>query len=199
MRSLAGNAAVDAHQEDTLQNPVPHKKDDSDVSAGSRNTSKTIQERIAISHVSDLGLDIRAMSAISNVFRVSVLFRNQAEKRLLLQHNLSFSGFTILWVLWVFGEMESHQLAEECGITKGTLTGIVSTLEKHGFATRNLHPTDGRRRLISLTDDGSMVMKELFPAINALEQEFVSGLEMREITELNRQLRIILHSQDKFE
>lgn len=167
------------------------------MTSGSRNTSKTIQERIAISHVSNLGLDIDAMSAISNVFRVSVLFRNQAEKRLLLRHNLSFSGFTVLWVLWVFGEMESHQLAEECGITKGTLTGIVNTLEKHGFAARKLHPTDGRRRLINLTVDGSMVMKDLFPAINALEQEFVAGLKKREITELNRLLRIILHSQDR--
>lgn len=94
------------------------------------------------------------MAAISNVFRVSVLFRGHAERRLLLKHNLTFSGFTVLWVLWVFGEMESNQLAEECGVSKGTLTGIVSTLEKYGFAQRKPHSIDGRRKLVHITSGG---------------------------------------------
>ncbi|MCY3768469.1 MAG: MarR family transcriptional regulator [Gammaproteobacteria bacterium] len=162
----------------------------------SRDTSKTIQESIATTHVAALDVDMDAMAAISNVFRVSVLFHNQAEKRFLLQHKLSFSGFTVLWVLWVFGKMESYQLAEECGITKGTLTGIVSTLEKHGFAERRAHPSDGRRRLVRLTRKGDGLMKKLFPTINALEQEFVAGLKPAELVELSRMLRIILHSQD---
>ena len=162
-----------------------------------RDTSKTIQERIATTHVQSLDTDIDAMAAISNVFRVSVLFRNHAEKRLLLKHNLSFSGFTVLWVLWVFGEMEANQLAEECGISKGTLTGIANTLEKYGFATRTPHSTDGRRKLVLLTTAGRRLMKKLFPAINLLEQEFVSGLNKKELTELGRLLRIVLHSQDQ--
>ena len=112
-----------------------------------RNTSKTLQERIATTHVKDLAVDIDAMAVISNIFRISVLFHNQAEKRFLLKHHLTFSGFTVLWVLWVFGRMESYQLAEECGIAKGTLTGIVNTLEKYQFAERELHPSDGRRKL----------------------------------------------------
>ena len=169
------------------------------MAAKSRNTSKTIQESMAATHVAALDVDLDAMAAISNVFRVSVLFRNQAEKRFLLQHRLSFSGFTVLWVLWVFGKMESYQLAEECGITKGTLTGIVSTLEKYGFAERSIHPSDGRRRLVRLTRSGNVLMKKLFPAINALEQEFVAGLTKAEQLELSRMLRIILHCQDPVE
>ncbi|NKB76918.1 MAG: MarR family transcriptional regulator [Gammaproteobacteria bacterium] len=161
-----------------------------------RDTSKTIQERIAATHVNELGVDLGAMAVISNIFRVSVLFHNQAEKRFLVKHKLTFSGFTVLWVLWVFGRMESYQLAEECGISKGTLTGIVNTLEKHGFAERKPHSTDGRRRFVQLTRKGRSLMKELFLAINALEREFVSELNQTEITEASRMLRIILHTQD---
>ena len=133
----------------------------------SRDSSKTIQERIATTHVKDLDVDVDAMAAISNIFRVSVLFRNQAEKKFLDRHNLSFSGFTVLWVLWVFGKMESYQLADECGIAKGTLTGIVSTLEKHKFAERKPHASDGRRKLVSLQEitgmEGEIVtMQEIF-------------------------------------
>ena len=164
-----------------------------------RNTSKTRQEFVATDHVRDLKVDIDAMAAISNVFRVAVMFRNRAEKRFLLKNKLTFSGFTVLWVLWVFGEMESYKLAEECGITKGTLTGIVTTLEKNGFAKRMLHPTDGRRRLIKLTAQSQTLMSKLFPTINQLEQNFVSGLSKTEQKELSRMLRIILHSQDHLE
>jgi MarR family transcriptional regulator, organic hydroperoxide resistance regulator len=161
-----------------------------------RDTSKTIQERIATTHVRDLDVDIDAMAAISNVFRVSVLFRNQAEKHLLDHHKLSFSGFTVLWVLWVFGKMETYQLAEECGIAKGTLTGIVSTLEKYEFALRVPHLKDGRRKLVELTHKGNQIMKALFWQINQLEQAFVSELKKDEIHDLSRLLRIVLHTPE---
>lgn len=161
-----------------------------------RDTSKTIQERVATTHVKNLDVDTTAMAAISNIFRVSVLFRNQAEKRFLDLHRLSYSGFTVLWVLWVFGKMESYQLAEECGIAKGTLTGIVTTLEKNSFAERKPHASDGRRRLVQLTRRGSALMKRLFLQINALEKEFVAELKAGEISDLNRLLRIILHTPE---
>ncbi len=166
------------------------------MAAHPRDTSKTIQERIATTHVKDLDVDIDAMAAISNIFRVSVLFRNIAEKRFLDAHKLSFSGFTLLWVLWVFGKMETYQLARECGIAKGTLTGILTTMEKHGLAERKPHATDGRRKLVQLTRKGSSLMQRLFLQINRLEQEFVSELEKNEIADLSRLLRIVLHTPE---
>ncbi len=166
------------------------------MAAHVRDTSRTIQERIATTHVKDLDVDIDAMAAISNIFRVSVLFRNLAEKKFLDTHKLSFSGFTLLWVLWVFGRMETYQLAEECGVAKGTLTGIVSTLEKNGLAERKPHATDGRRRLVQLTRKGNALMKKLFLQINKLEQEFVGELKKSELTDLSRLLRIVLHTPE---
>ena len=134
------------------------------------------------------------MAVVSNIFRVSVLFRSLAEKKFLDAHNLSFSGFTVLWVLWVFDKMESYQLADECGIAKGTLTGIVSTLEKHSFAERKPHASDGRRKIVQLTRKGRALMKRLFLQINALEKEFVAELKVNEIDDLSRMLRIVLHT-----
>jgi DNA-binding MarR family transcriptional regulator len=165
----------------------------------SRDTSKTIQERIATTHVKDLDVDVDAMAIISKVFRVAVLFRNHAEKRFLDAFNLSFSGFTVLWVLWVFGKMESYQLADECGIAKGTLTGIVSTLEKNGFAERKAHVSDGRRKMVQLTRKGSTLMKKLFQQINSLESEFVAELKQSEIANLSRLLRIVLDTPEQSE
>jgi len=155
-----------------------------------------MQERIETTHVKHLDVDVDAMAAISNISRVGLMFRNRAEKKLLDNHNLSFSGYTLLWVLWVFGKMESHQLAAECGIAKGTLTGIVSTLEKYGFAERKPHDSDGRRKFVELTHLGKVLMKRLFLQINSLEKEFVAELKKSEIADLSRLLRIILHTPE---
>ena len=159
-----------------------------------RDSSKTIQERIASTHVKELDVDIDAMAAISTIFRVAVLFRNMAEKKFLDAHNLSFSGFTLLWVLWVFGKMETYQLAQEGGVAKGTLTGILTTMEKHGLAERIPHATDGRRKLVQLTKKGERLMNQLFLKINQLERDFVSELKKSELSELSRLLRIVLHT-----
>ena len=59
------------------------------MSAAARDTSQTMQERIATTHVRDLDVDVDAMAAISNLFRVTNLFRGAAEKRFLDRHELS--------------------------------------------------------------------------------------------------------------
>ena len=159
-----------------------------------REPTKTLQERIAATHVRDLDIDTNAMAVISNVFRVAVLFRNTAEKRFLGDANITFSGFTVLWVLWVWGEMESYKLAEECGVTKGTLTGIVTTLEKSVLVARKPHHNDGRRRLIQATRKGRNLAKRMFLKVNSLEKEFVAPLKHQEIAEISRLLRAMLHA-----
>lgn len=160
-----------------------------------RNTSKTIQERVAATHVQALDVDLDAMAVISNIFRVSVKFRNQAEQRQLSQYNLSFSGFTVLWVLWVWGRKQSYELAAECGIAKGTLTGVVTTLEKYGLAERVPHQSDGRCKYVQLSGKGQALMEWLFLRINALEKAFTAELTQSEQQELSRLLRIILHTE----
>ncbi|MDE0389278.1 MAG: hypothetical protein OXI75_11325, partial [Rhodospirillales bacterium] len=87
----------------------------------SREVALTREEREARARVEGLGIDIDAFAAVSNVFRVANAVRNYMERNLLAEYRLSFSGFTVLWVLWVWGPRESHVLAEESGISKSTL------------------------------------------------------------------------------
>ena len=82
-------------------------------------------EAEARAQVEGLGIGIEAFAAVSNVFRVAHVVRNYTERNVLGDYGLSFSGFTVLWVLWVWGPKESHSLARESGISKSTLTGVV--------------------------------------------------------------------------
>ena len=93
----------------------------------SREASPTRAEIEARAQVEGLGVDIDAFAVVSNVFRVANAVRNYTERNLLGEYHLSFSGFTVLWVLWVWGPKESYALAEESGISKSTLTGVVKT------------------------------------------------------------------------
>ena len=107
---------------------------------------------------------------------------------------LSFSGFTVLWVLWVWGPMESRALAEESGISKSTLTGVVKTLERLGFAARKPHAMDGRRVFVQATREGISAMRTIFPHFNEIEATVTRDLSAGEKEDLARMLRIMLHT-----
>ena len=141
-----------------------------------------------------LAIDHESMAVLLNIFRVTMMFHNHAERNILDQHGLSFSGFTALWVLWIWGRKQSFELAAECGISKGTLTGVVKTLEKLGYAERKTHRTDERRVFVQLTPRGRALMKRLSPRINAAEVNVTRGLTKKEQRELAKMLRTILTS-----
>ena len=159
-----------------------------------REVSLTRAEIEAQAQIEGLGIDIDAFAVVSNVFRVANAVRNYTERSLLGEYRLSFSGFTVLWVLWVWGPKESHSLAEESGISKSTLTGVVKTLERLGFAIRRPHAADARRVLVQATDLGISPMCEIFSHFNALEGHVTRELSTEEMEELTRSLRVMLHS-----
>jgi MarR family transcriptional regulator, organic hydroperoxide resistance regulator len=157
--------------------------------ASSRPDELVRAERDIRARLGELPLDFGAMSAISNIYRAASTVRNHMEQKVLADENLSWVAFTVLWVLWIWGEQETRQLAEEAGITKGTLTGVLNTLEGRRLVERNRHPVDGRRMLVHLSPSGSRVIEELFPRFNREETFAASALSGSEQQELARLLR----------
>lgn len=131
-------------------------------------TEQAIQQRLG-----GLTLQREAMAAVGNIHRAAAAVRHHLENSVLRPHELTWTSFVVLWVLWIWGEAETWSVAEEAGISKGTLTGISRTLGSRGLVTRSPHPEDRRRVLLSLTPDGEKLMEELFPAFNT-EEAFVS-------------------------
>lgn len=136
--------------------------------------------------------DFLAQQAISNIYRAAAKVRNRLEQELLSRWGLSWGGFTCLWVLWIWGEMESRRLARQCGIAKGTLTGVATTLVNRGLVARRRLPGDRRRVAVSLTPDGLALVQEIYPLFNASERALTSGLSDEERVLLARFLRNIM-------
>ena len=124
-----------------------------------------------------LPLDFRAMAAVSNLFRASAAIRRHMEAKILADDRLSWTSFVALWVLWVWGEMESRDLAAAVGISRPTSTGIVTTLEGRGFVRRSKTAEDGRLVRVSLTTTGRRTIEQLFPRFNAEEVVLTTHLE----------------------
>jgi DNA-binding MarR family transcriptional regulator len=144
--------------------------------------------------IGDQSLDFAAMAAVSNIYRAANVIRHHMERQVLADEDLSWAAFTVLFVLWIWGDQQTRHLADEAGVTKGTLTGVLKTLEKRGLTRRRAHDADGRLVLVSLEPKGAAVIERLFPAFNQGETAVSSGLTEHEKDQLAALLRKIIRS-----
>jgi DNA-binding MarR family transcriptional regulator len=160
--------------------------------ASSEATVVSQAERDIRARLDDHDLDFTAMSAVSNIYRAGSAIRNHMERELLAEYDLSWVAFTVLWVLWIWGEQETGLVAAEAGITKGTLTGVMKTLQARRLIRRIPHRDDRRRVSIGLSKPGERLIERLFPEFNRHETLAVSSLSDTDQLELARLLRLVL-------
>ncbi|MBL8932772.1 MAG: winged helix-turn-helix transcriptional regulator [Kineosporiaceae bacterium] len=149
-------------------------------------------EHAVAERLSGLPVDHTAMAAIGGLYRAAGAVRNHFERTVLAHYDLSWTGWVVLWVVWVWRDIETRHAASEAGITKSTLTGVVKTLEARDLVRRRIHPADGRRVILSLTPGAGTLMAELFPRLNAQEVAVLAGLDEQELSVLVRALRTIV-------
>jgi DNA-binding MarR family transcriptional regulator len=154
-------------------------------------------ERKILDELGHLPLDFRAMWAISNVFRTSTALRRHLEATVLAPDRLSWTAFTALWVLWIWGEMESRDFAAAVGISRPTATGVLSTLQRRRLVRRKKAAADGRIVLVSLTPSGRRKIEELFPRFNTEEARVASAVSEEEQDRLASILRTLLRTVDR--
>src|ERR1700722_11035060 len=153
-------------------------------------------ERDIRNRIGEQPLDFAAMAAVSNIYRAANVIRNHLERKVLADEDLSWAAFTVLFVLWIWGDQQTRHLAAEAGVTKGTLTGVLKTLEKRGLAKRRSHEDDGRLVLGGLEPKGVAVIERLFPAFNLGESLVSSSLTEPEKEQLATLLRKIIRSAE---
>jgi DNA-binding MarR family transcriptional regulator len=151
-------------------------------------------ERDVTAAFEDLDLDLRSLSAVSNIFRAATAVRNHMENGVLGNHELSWSAFTTMFVLRVWGEMDARSLAAEAGVSAATLSGLMKTLENRSLLRRRSDRADARRVLISLTARGRSTVNEIMPAFNRHEVLVTQALTAAEQVELARSLRTVLRT-----
>ena len=122
-------------------------------------------EKAMADHVGSLSLDFKAAHALSNLFRAANAVRQELTNRVLRKHDVTWTGFVVLWVVWIWDGMEARHVAESADISKATLTGVVNTLEGRGLILRETHEHDRRLVRLRLTEDGIRLMEQIYPGV----------------------------------
>ena len=90
---------------------------------------------------------------------------------------LTTSTYTALTVLQRRTGLTTAELARNSFVTPQAMADIVTALERRALISRHADPDHGRRRLIILTENGRTVLAELAPAVAALEERMLAGLD----------------------
>ena len=89
----------------------------------------------------------------------------EKEARFLSLHNVSQGRFTVLMLLNRCADRPSTpaELADEAGVTRATMTGLIDTLEKDGIVSRAADSHDRRTVLVCLTESGQALIERMLP------------------------------------
>jgi DNA-binding MarR family transcriptional regulator len=150
-------------------------------------TERATQERVG-----RLALDFAAAHAISSLYRAANAARSHLTNTVLRPHDLTWTGFLVLWLLWLWESMETRHVAESVGISKATLTGVTKTLMSRGLVDRVPSELDRRLVELRLSDKGERLMADLYPSFNKAEAQLVEGLPGDEVAVVTEALRHIV-------
>ena len=98
------------------------------------------EEVDVLSRTAGSGLDVSAMVVVQDIFRAAAALRSRLEATALQREGLTWSSFTMLFCLWVWGPHETRDLATRMGVSRPTVSGVTDTLERRGRGSRRGHP-----------------------------------------------------------
>jgi DNA-binding MarR family transcriptional regulator len=124
------------------------------------------------------GASALATECFLNLGRVALAMLSELDRRLDRFGITSYTSFNALTVLAGAGDpIPPSVIADRMVVTRPTLTGILNTLERLGLVNRTAHDSDGRKRLVYLTDAGQELVLRVLPEVHRFEEELFSGLD----------------------
>ena len=123
-----------------------------------------------------------------------------AEAEYLARHEVSQGRFTVLMLLNRCAEQPSTpaELADEAGVTRATMTGLVDTLVKDGLVARKNDSADRRTVLVKLTRSGRKLLDRMlhgyFASVTKMMQPLNSAERKQLVTLLQKIQRGLLAS-----
>lgn len=104
-------------------------------------------------------------------------------------HGLTQSQYTVLTVLAERDALGQRRLAELVAVDARNLVPVLDALAARGLVARRPDPSDGRRRLVALTYQGTALVAALTADAAAGQDDFLSALAPEERRRLNDLLR----------
>jgi DNA-binding MarR family transcriptional regulator len=140
-----------------------------------------------------------ATECFLNLGRVALSMLSELDRLLDRFGVTSYTSFNALTVLAGAGEpIPPSVIAERMVVTRPTLTGILNTLERLGLVIRGAHASDGRKRLVRLTEAGQDLVLRALPDVHHFEEELFGGLDRSQQRALLDSLAAIASRLNRF-
>jgi DNA-binding MarR family transcriptional regulator len=135
-------------------------------------------------------VDPTATELILNLLVTAALLESKLE-RILREHKLTVGSFNALEI--IAGDPEPLTPSEVARrmtipVTTPTMTGILDTLERHGYIERERHATDRRRVNLHLTAQGRRVRDDVVPIVFQHHSTWTDALNKTERATLTNNL-----------
>lgn len=109
--------------------------------------------------------------------------------RLFRPFGLTGPAYNVLVILAGAGEpLPPYVIGDRLLVTRGTVTGLLDTLERKGLVSRQPHPDDRRMLLVELTPAARPLMRQVAATVLPAQAEFMAGLSTAEKDDLVRLL-----------
>lgn len=93
---------------------------------------------------------------------------------------LTQTQYAVLARLWESGESSQNELGRSAAIDSATIWGVVQRLQTAGLVATKAHPSDKRRRMISLTPLGRETMDAAIAKAQRSNEETLAPLSTTE-------------------
>lgn len=157
----------------------------------------TEAEAATRARIGELPVDLAAADAVLSLYRAANSARSYLTNNVLRAHDLTWTGFLVLWILWLWRRLETREVADTVGISKATLTGVTNTLVRRGLVQRLASVKDGRLVELELTPAGEALLQRMYPEFNAAERALLSGLGEDQVAQLTDSLRRVVTTADE--
>ncbi len=91
----------------------------------------------------------------------------------------SIAAFNVLTILHgEGGALPPSTIADRMIVTRGTMTGVLGSLERRGLIRRQVHRGDGRMRPVRLTPRGRARVEAILPLLHRAERRWMDALDV---------------------
>ena len=121
--------------------------------------------------------------------------------RMYAQKKLKENGFTITIDQWLIIKsilenpgISQLELGEKVFKDNASVTRIIELLVKANYLNRELHPNDRRKSNLIVTEEGKLVIENVYAVVLQNRKTALNGITMEELEILNKTLKTIINN-----
>ncbi|MEQ8266549.1 MAG: MarR family transcriptional regulator [Parvibaculum sp.] len=138
-------------------------------------------------------IDAEAIFTLNALLDTTRVVENEIDRGL-AQYDLSHGRHVALWCVAVLGGEEGitpAHIADQLGVTRATVTGLLDSLEQAGLVSRTRDLEDRRKVSIRLTPAGNRKIEQVWPVHYGLVTLWMTALSKAEKVQLRTLLQKI--------